>query len=277
MTTVLLSMAAALAYGLSDFVGGVVSRRTSVWPVALTSCLGAALATVVLALLRPGDPGLADLAWGALAGIGGGTGTAFLYRGFAAGRMGVVAPVSAVGAAVLPAAIAVVVGERPSTVVWLGLLVALPGIWLVSREPAGDQPAGLAAGLRDGVLAGVGFGLLFAALGQVPDSAGLWPVTATEVVSCLTVVAAALLLGADPVPRQRREWGGVVAGLLATAATVGFLARQHGLLSVAAVLTSLYPAFTVLLATLLLGERLHRAQALGLALCAVTVACVALG
>ena len=279
MTTVLLSLGAALAYGLSDFLGGVVSRRTSLWPVALTACLGAALGTLVLAVLRPGDPGVTDVAWGLLAGIGSGAGTVFLYRGFASGRMGVVAPVSAVGAAVLPAALAVAVGERPSSLVWLGLVVALPGIWLVSREPAsGEVPGGVAAGLRDGVLAGLGFGLLFAALGQVPDSAGLWPVMGTQVVSCVSVAAAALLLGADPVPRRRLEWGGLVAGLLATVAVVGFLlARQHGLLSVAAVLTSLYPAFTVLLATLLLGERLHRAQTLGLALCAVTVACVALG
>jgi drug/metabolite transporter (DMT)-like permease len=279
MTTVLLSLAAAVAYGLSDFLGGVVSRRTSVWPVAFTACLGGALSTLVLALVHPGDPGAADLAWGLVAGIGSGSGTVFLYRGFASGRMGVVAPVSAVGAAVLPAAIGVLVGERPSTLAWLGLVVALPGIWLVAREPGAEGAGvGLAAGLRDGVLAGLGFGWLFVALGQVPDGAGFWPVMGTQTVSCLTVVVAALLLGADPVPRQRLEWAGIVAGLLATVAVVAFLlARQHGLLSIAGVLTSLYPAFTVLLATLVLGERLHCGQAVGLALCAVTVACVALG
>jgi drug/metabolite transporter (DMT)-like permease len=279
VTTVLLSLVAALAYGLSDFLGGVFSRRASVWPVALTACLGAAVGTLVLALVRPGDPTLADLGWGLLAGVGSGSGTAFLYRGFAAGRMGVVAPVSAVGATVLPAAVGLGLGERPSALVWSGLLVALPGIWLVAREPVAEGAArGLAAGLPDGVLAGLGFGLLFVALGQVPDSAGFWPVMGTQVVSCLSVAIAALLLGGDPVPRHGQDWAGLVAGVLATVAVVGFLlARQHGLLSVSAVLTSLYPAFTVLLATLLLGERLHRAQALGLALCAVTVVCVALG
>ncbi len=158
-------------------------------------------------------------------------------------------------------------------------MVALPGIWLVSREPATDAAPGAgAAGLVDGVLAGVGFGLLFAALGQVPDSAGYWPVMAMEVVSLVAVAVAALLLGGDPVPRRRLEWGGLGAGLLATVAVVAFLfARQQGLLSIAAVLTSLYPAFTVLLATVFLGERLHRAQSVGLLLCAVTVACVAAG
>jgi drug/metabolite transporter (DMT)-like permease len=279
MISVLLALGAAVAYGLSDFLGGVISRRTSVWPVAFTACLGAAVGTLVLALTVPGNPTGHDLFWGLVAGLGSGSGTAFLYRGFAAGRMGVVAPVSAVGAAVLPAAVAVIVGERPSALAWLGIAVALPGIWLVSREPAADDVSGgVAAGLLDGILAGVGFGLLFAAVGQVPDGAGFWPVLGTQVVSCAVVAGAALALGGDPVPRHRLEWGGLGAGLLATLAVVGFLlARQQGLLSIAAVLTSLYPAFTVLLATLLLGEKLHRAQSFGLLLCAVTVACVAAG
>ena len=281
---VLLALGAAIAYGLSDFVGGVAARRTSVWPVALTACLGSFLGTVVLALVVHGDPSTADLAWGLLAGVGSGTGTAFLYRGFARGRMGVVAPVSAVGAALLPAALAVATGERPAAIVWVGMIAALPGIWLVSREPTpengagGTPPAGMAAGLVDGVLAGLGFGLLFAALGQVPEGAGFVPVLGTQLVSLLAVTAAALALGGDPVPRRGADWWGLGAGVLATLALVGFmLARQQGLLSVAAVLTSLYPAATVLLATLLLHERLHRAQSAGLLLCAASVVCVALG
>jgi drug/metabolite transporter (DMT)-like permease len=281
MIAVLFSLGAALAYGLSDFLGGVVSRRTSVWPVALLACGGAALGTLVLALVVDGDPSRADIAWGLLAGVGSGLGTAFLYRGFARGRMGVVAPVSAVGAALLPAAVAVLTGERPSTVVWVGIVAALPGIWLVSREPpTGPAGAGTgsAAGFLDGIIAGGGFGLLFAALGQVPEDSGYWPVMATQVVSLVSVAVAAVLLGGDPRPGRGQEWWGLAAGLLATLAVVCFLlARHEGLLSVAAVLTSLYPAFTVLLATVLLGERLHRSQSVGLLLCAVSVACVAAG
>jgi drug/metabolite transporter (DMT)-like permease len=281
--SVLLALGAAIAYGLSDFIGGVASRRTTVWPVALTACLGAALGTVVLALFVPGDPSGADFAWGALAGVGSGVGTAFLYRGFARGRMGVVAPVSAVGAALLPAALGVATGERPTTIVWVGILVALPGIWMVSREPAPldahtDATATSAEGLLDGVLAGLGFGLLFAALGQVPEGAGFWPVAGNQAVSLLAVAVSAWLLGGNPVPRRRDDWWGLSAGILATLAVLGFLlARQQGLLSVAAVLTSLYPAATVLLATLVLHERLHRGQSIGLLLCAVSVVCVALG
>lgn len=277
--SILLALGAAIAYGLSDFIGGVASRRTSVWPVALTACLGASLGTVVLAVLVPGDPSGADFAWGLLGGLGSGTGTAFLYRGFARGRMGVVAPVSAVGAALLPAVLAVTTGERPAAIAWVGMLVALPGIWLVSREPASaDAAASTAEGLLDGVLAGVGFGLLFAALGQVPEESGFWPVMGTQLVSLVAVAASAVALGGNPLPRRRADWSGLTAGFLATLAVVGFmLARQQGLLSVAAVLTSLYPAATVLLASVVLQERLHRAQSVGLALCAGSVVCVALG
>ena len=276
---VLLALAAAIAYGLSDFLGGVGSRRTSVWPVATAAAVASAVGSLVLALVVPGDAGPADYAWGALAGLGSGAGTVLLYRGFAQGRMGVVAPVSAVGAAVLPGLIGVLAGERPAPLVWVGLLVALPGIWLVSREPVpGQRRDGVAAGLRDGVLAGLGFGLLFAALGQVPESAGYGPVLGNQVVALLAVVAAALLAGADPLPRRLQHWWGGAAGLLATLAIVGFLlARQQGLLSVSAVLTSLYPAATIVLASVVLHERLHRAQSVGLALCGVSVVCVALG
>jgi drug/metabolite transporter (DMT)-like permease len=211
--------------------------------------------------------------------VGRGAATAVLYRGFARGRMGVVAPVSAVGAAMLPAVLGVATGERPAAIAWVGILVALPGIWLVSREPTPvDAVTGTAEGLVDGVLAGLGFGLLFAALGQVPEESGFWPVMGTQVVSLLAVAVSAVALGGDPVPRRRADWSGLTAGFLATLAVVGFmLARQQGLLSIAAVLTSLYPAATVLLATVLLHERLHRPQSVGLALCAASVVCVALG
>jgi drug/metabolite transporter (DMT)-like permease len=273
--TVVLALVAALAYGLSDFIGGVASRRTSVWPIGLLACVGAALGSVVVALFDHGDPTRSDLLWGLLAGVGSGTGTAFLYRGLAAGRMGVVAPVSAVGAVLIPLVVAVLAGERPDPIGWVGIAIALPGIWFVSRDESGDTGAG--TGLLDGILAGVGFGLLFAALGQVADTAGYWPLVGTQAVSVISLLVAAVLLGGDPLPRRRVELWGLVPGFLSTCAVVFFiLATREGLLSIAAVITSLYPAFTVLLAITLLRERVHRTQALGLALCAASVVCVSL-
>ncbi len=274
---VILALGAALAYGLSDFVGGVASRRSSPWPVAVMCAVGGLLGAVVIAAATTGDPSGADLAWGALAGVGSGLGGAFLYRGFAEGRMGVVAPVSGVGAAVLPVAVALATGERPGALVWWGVAAALPGIWLVSREPGPQRQ--LAAGIADGALAGAGFGLLFAAIGQVPDGAGYWPLAVAQAVGAVSVVAVATLLRSTWWPRTGVEvGGGLLAGVLATLAALGFLlSTQTGLLTVAAVLTSLYPAVTVLLAAALLRERIGRGQAAGLAFCAVCVALVAAG
>ncbi len=276
---VLLATLAALAYGLSDFIGGIVARRTTAWSVAFVGQIASTLCTAGVALFVDGSPSGSDFAWAALAGVGGGLGTGFLYRGLATGRMGVVAPVSAVGAAVVPVVVGAATGERPSMLVWVGVVAALPGIWLVSSEPAGEDPTGsLAEGLVDGVLAGLGFGLLFAAIGQVPDGAGFWPLTLAQAVSVVAAVLLAMALRADWVPRERAVLWGAVAGPLGAAAAVLFLlATQQGYLAVSGVITSLYPAATVLLAATVLRERIHLVQALGLALCAGAITLVAAG
>ncbi|MEQ6901757.1 DMT family transporter [Nocardioides sp. YIM 152588] len=276
---IVFALAAATAYGVSDFVGGIASRRTTAWPVALLSVVGGLVGALVMAATIQGDPTTADLLWGALAGVGSGAGTAFLYRGFATGRMGVVAPVSAVGAALLPVAVGVLTGERPEALVWLGIAAALPGIWLVARDPNADPDApGGTAGLVDGVLAGVGFGVLFLALGQVPDGAGYWPLAMVQVAAMATILVLAGAFGVEWRPTERSEGWGFVAGLLASAAVLFFLlATQSDLLTIAAVLTSLYPAVTVLLAAVVLREHIFRPQAVGLALCGSAVALVALG
>lgn len=283
MIAVVLAVLGAASYGVSDFIGGLASRRTSVWPVAILSCTGSLIGALLLAAFAPGHASPAQLWWGALAGIGAGAGTAFLYRGLAQGRMGVVAPVSGVGATVIPVLIGVWSGERPSPVVWLGMIAALPGIWLVSREESGPPPepgstSARGSGLLDGLLAGLGFGVLFAALGQVPADAGYWPLATAEAASVVTVVVACVALRGSPLPHAAEQWWGLLSGLLAAAAGVCFLLATHrGLLSVSAVLVSLYPAFTVVLAALVLRERIHRVQAAGLALCAVAVVLVAAG
>ncbi|MGZ5417702.1 MAG: EamA family transporter [Nocardioides sp.] len=283
---VILALVSAVAYGLSDFVGGLVSRHASAWSVAVVGQVSATVCTAAIALGVPGSPEPADFAWAILAGVGSGIGTGFLYRGFSTGRMSVVAPVSAVGAAVVPVVAGAAGGERPSLLVWLGIVAALPGIWLVASVPEDDlerldpgpPPSSLAEGLLDGVLAGLGFGVLFAALGQVPDTAGLLPLTLAQAVSIPAVVLLATALRAPWVPRGRTVRWALLAGPLgATAAGAFLLASQQGYLSVAGVLASLYPATTVLLAALLLRERIHRAQGVGLGLCAVAIAMVAGG
>lgn len=281
MIAILLALGAAVSYGLSDFVGGVFSKRASPWAVAFVGQVAGAVLMLGLSAVVAGDATGTDVGWALLAGVGNGLGTVFLYRGLSSGRMGVVAPVSGVGAALLPVAVGFLAGERPAVLVWLGIVAAMPGIWLVAREPAGEDVTGdVAQGSRvlDGVLAGLGFGTLFAALAQIPESAGVTPLVLNQVVGATVIVIAATVVRASWVPRSRPAYGGVVNGVLGALATGAFLlASQEGFLTVTAVLASLYPAFTVLLAATVLREHVHRWQAVGLALCGAAVALVAAG
>jgi drug/metabolite transporter (DMT)-like permease len=276
--SILLSLFAAVSYGLSDFNGGIFSRRAGAWAVSLVAQLGGTAAVLVVALVDGGSPTSADLGWALVAGVANGFGTAFLYRGLASGRMGVVAPVSGVGAVVVPVVVGLASGERPGALVWIGVVLALPAIWLVSREPVEGPTAGSGSGLTDGVLAGIGFGTLFAALAQIQEEAGFLPLALNQLVAGAAIIVVAVVLRERWVPRNRYALGGLVSGVLGALATGLFqVATQHGYLAVAAVITSLYPAFTVLLAATVLREHVHRTQAYGLALCAGAVALVAAG
>jgi drug/metabolite transporter (DMT)-like permease len=277
--TILLSLVAAAAYGLSDFNGGSFSKRAGAWTVSLVAQLAGSALVLLAALLLGGAPTGGDLSWALLGGLGNGFGTAYLYRGLASGRMGVVAPVSGVGAVVVPVLAGAVAGERPGLVVWTGIVLALPAIWLVSREPADVAAGGSGpSGAVDGLIAGLGFGTLFAALAQIHHAAGLYPLALNQVVAGLVIVGVATAVGAPWVPRNRYAAGGITSGALGALATGLFqVATQHGYLAIAAVVTSLYPAFTVVLAATLLHERVHRGQAVGLALCAGAVVLVAGG
>ena len=276
---VLLSLLAAASYGLADFLGGVTSKRTSPWAVALVAQLGGAGLVALLSLVTDGSPTGADLAWCAVGGVGNGFGTAFLYRGLSSGRMGVVAPISGVGAVLVPVVVGLATGERPHLLVWIGMTAALPGIWLVSREPTDEDVTGgtpRSSGVLDGVLAGLGFGTLFAALAQIPEEAGFLPLALNQLVAGGVIVLVALALRQGWVPREPTAFVGVVSGTLGAFATGLFMvATQSGSLAVAAVLTSLYPAVTILLAALVLRETVHRAQAVGLLLCGAAIALVA--
>lgn len=272
-----LALTAALAYGASDFVGGTGSRQHSAWGVVLSGQACGAVLMVACGLLAPADPRASDFAWALLAGAGSATGSIFLYRGLARGRMGLVAPVSAVGAAVLPVLVGVVLGERPTWLAWLGVLVALPGIWLVSREST-VSATGTRGALVDGAAAGAGFGVLFIALGQVSSDAGFMPLAADQLIGAVVTVVVAAALGQDWRPRLGLLPWGAASGALGAAGTLTFLLSTHATdLGVAAVLTSLYPAVTVLLASIALGERLGGGQRLGIGVCTLAVATLAIG
>ena len=191
--------------------------------------------------------------------------------------MAVVAPLSAIAAALLPLVVGLSLGERPTHLQFAGVIVALPAVWLV----AGGASARQIATRRDvavGLAAGLGFGIQFSALGHVGEGAGLLPLAVSQVVSVAAIVLGAVMLSANWVSRDRRTWLAIVPGLLAGIATISFqVAVQNGLLTIAAVLTSLYPAVTVLMAVVVLRERLHRAQRAGVALATAAMALIASG
>jgi drug/metabolite transporter (DMT)-like permease len=271
---VILSLCSAVGFGGSDFLGGIFARRTSAWAVATVSQGAAAVLAVALLAIKPGDFGMAPLLWGVLAGIGSGAGNVLIFRALAAGRMVVVAPVSAIAAAALPALVGIATGERPGILAIAGVATALPAIWFVSGGRAVNSAG--RADVVNGLAAGAGFGVQFSALGQVPQSAGFMPLAVSQAASVTAIVLGALVLSAAWAPRDRYSWLGAIPGLLAGIATICFqLAVQQGLLTVGAVLASLYPAVTVLLATLILGERVHAAQGIGLAMAAAAVGLIA--
>ena len=279
---IVFALISAAGWGVSDFYGGVFSKRHGPWVTSVAVQLGALVGTALAVLLLGGSPTGADWAWGAAAGLGVGAGTAYLYRGLSTGRMGVVAPVSAVGAAVVPIAVGVSTGERPGSLAAAGIVIALPAIWLIASTDADSTTAEVrdaraSTGLLDGVLAGIGFGVGFACIDRFQPAAELTPLLATQVVSLVPVIALALWTRQPFWPRRRAAWIGFILGPLGTLANACLLwAVQAGLLSVVSVLVSLYPAVTVALAAAVLREHIHRAQAYGLGLAVLAVSLISL-
>ena len=275
---VLLALIAAIAYGVSDFLAGLMARRASVFLVTLIS---EAAATIVVGAALPFTGGVIDgtsLLWGGIAGLGGGGGAMFLYRGLARGSMSIVGPVSAVVTAAGSATVGVALGERPGPVTTAGIVLACVAVALVSMsEPTGRVLRGEAwRALLNATAAGIGFAVLFVGLNRAGGGAGLWPVAAATLMAmvlALIAVVVAVLRNHERVGSIRRiSLGSVAVGALGGGATVAyFVATHHGLLTVTAVITSLYPATTVLLALGVLHERLRRVQTLGAGLAAVAV------
>lgn len=270
-----LALGAAAGYGAADFIGGLGSRRHSSWQIVLVGQTIGALAMLGAALVVPGRPQAGDFAWAVLAGVGSATGGMSLFRGLARGNMSLVAPVSAVGAATLPVIVGVAVGERPSWLAWAGMAVALPGIWLVSRENATAAARGRRA-ILDGAVAGIGFGVLFIALAQISSDAGMLPLAVNQAVGAVLTIAVAGVLRQPWRPHRDVFGWGSAAGMLGVAGTLAFtVATNLTGLGATSVLASLYPAVTVLLAALVLGERLDTGQRVGIGICIVSVAALA--
>jgi drug/metabolite transporter (DMT)-like permease len=275
--TIVLALASALVYGTADFLGGLASRRVAAVVVTFVSqCAGLASLLVVLPVAHGQGLVGADLAWGAAGGLGGAVALVCFYWALAAGTMSVVAPLTAVVSAVVPVVTGLALGERPSAWAMVGVVLAVPAIALIARETAGAPRRATRRVLLAAVAAGAGFGFFFVALARTSGDTGLWPLVAARTASITLLAVVLAATGRHPRVAAEVRLTVVAAGVLDTAANALYLAAaSRGLLSLVAVVAALYPASTVVLARVVLGERVQRWQLGGFALAAIAVGLVA--
>jgi drug/metabolite transporter (DMT)-like permease len=279
---ILLALACALVYGVGDYCGG---RAARVQPAAVVALVGQALSFVLIAVavLIVGTPLAAagDLAWGAAAGVAGSLALVSFYFALGHGAISVVAPTTAVIGAIVPVVSGLLQGERPHPLALVGIVVAIACVALVSGAGEHDPLTRRATSgvvLLAACASGIGFGSLFVLLDQTADASGLWPLVAARVASVPLLVVVVAVSGVRPAADRATLRVAVIAGVLDMGANGLYLAAvRGGLLSIVAVISSLYPASTVGLAFAVDGERVSRPQAIGLALAAVALVLVTIG
>jgi drug/metabolite transporter (DMT)-like permease len=275
---VLLALGASLTWGFADFGAGFGARRVPVFVVAtIMQLAGLAAVGAVLLVTRDGPPSWRQIGWAVFAGALGVIGLSAFYRGLAVGAMGIVGPISTT-AAIEPLAYGLARGERPSTLQLTGVALAVLGVLGASLEPHPDgRRRKLGAGVGLALLAALGFGCSLIGLSRAAPGGIAWAVLVMRLVAVPSMSALALLVGVRA--PSRRLLGMLIAvGVADTGATLLYAAAStRGLLSVVAVLSSLYPVVIVVLARVLLAERVARPQLAGVAVALAGVALISAG
>jgi drug/metabolite transporter (DMT)-like permease len=256
------SIAAVFAWGTSDFLGGYAARRANAFVLTAIAHLSGLVFVAGLALItHPPFLSRGAVAWALAAGLCGGGALAIFYRALATGRMGLTAPVAAVLGAAIPTAFGIFSEGLPHVIQIAGFGVAAIGIWLISRPEDHSRPEGIGMA----ALAGVGFAGYYLCTKQAGDASALWIASTTKVSSFLLTGTIVLIGGGMREINRRGIAFGIAAGCLDVTGSVLFIrASQTGRLDAAVVLTSLYPAITVLLARFFLQEHFTRWRALGM-------------
>jgi drug/metabolite transporter (DMT)-like permease len=252
----------AITWGAGDFFGGLATKRARPFSVVLVAEVAGALLLAALGLLwRQPAPAPVDLGWSAGAGLAGAVGLLALYTALAGGHMGIVAPISAVVAAIVPIVVGAVLEGLPAPTQLAGFGLALGAVWLLSSS--GERTAS-ARELRLALLAGLGFGFYFVCIDRTGAAGSFWNLAFARTVAALALLTIMLALRHPLLPPRDVLPINVLNGSLDAGGNLFFLlAAQAGRLDVASVLSSLYPGTTVLLAWLVLGERLNRPQTAG--------------
>jgi drug/metabolite transporter (DMT)-like permease len=277
---IVLGLAASVSWGVADFIGGLQSRRMPVVAVVLGSQLaGLVLIALIVAIRGEAPPGGDFALYAALSSIGGIVGLTAFYRALSIGAMGVVAPLSST-AAIIPLVVGIATGDRPSAIQGAGVALAVTGVALASRE-AGEEAhdsATVARGAGLALVSAIGFGSFFLAIDRASDGDVLWAVCVNRAVS-VSLLGLALVALRPKVGLRAGDMGKLaVVGVLDITANLFFaIASTKGLVSVVSVLSSLYPVMTVVLAWLVLGERLQRVQRIGAAVAIAGAALISAG
>lgn len=283
MLAIVWALASAIGYGASDYAAGLATRAASVIRVTLLAEAASVLALLLVApWVSTQTPSAASVAWAAVAGLGGIIGAMTLYLGFRHAAFSVAGPLSAVASAGFSVLAGLLFGEHPSGLALAGIALALPAIVAVSAsrggEPEGGDSGSRAAGTAYGLVAGVCFAVLFIGLNRSGSGHDLWPLVIAQVTGLIAVSLIAAVSRDLKPPPLRAGWLAILAGVTGAAGTTCyFVATHESLLAVTAVITSLYPGSTILLARVLLGERLTRTRLAGLGLAAASVALIAVG
>ncbi len=265
MLSLLFGLGAALIWGAADFNGGIASKRSNPYGV-VTVAHAISLGLLLILVLLNGEavPPPKDLLWASGAGICGGVGLLFLYRALAEGRMSVAAPVSGVLAASLPVLVGFFIDENPGVWVLFGFAMALAAVWLIS---GGGQLRVPFAELQQPIIAGIAFGGFFVFFERASQISLLWPLIGVRIVSVASLLGYAILTRQPWLPTKASLVPILLSSILDTLGNASFaLSARTGRLDTAAVLSSLYPGGTVLLAWLFLKERISRLQVLGIIL-----------
>lgn len=278
MTAILLALAAAASWGVSDFLGGLTSRRLSLPTVmAITTPLGLVAIGILVAVRGDPPPGTSFVLWGAATGVLGAIGITALYQGMTVGQMGVVAPISAT-APLVPIVFGLARGERPSSLQSVGIACALVGMILTSRERDTKTGRRIAAGAVFGLVSALGFGFSLVTLDKAADADPYWATFVVRGASSVAVLAVVLALR-KPVRAPRPFWPALAAiAVLDVGGTVFFsVSTTKGLISVVSALIAFVPVFVVLQARLFLHEHLARIQVAGAAIAIAGVAFISAG
>lgn len=276
---IVLGLITAACFGSGDFFGGLATKKTSILNVVALSHAVGLIGVVLVAPFIADSFSWSDMGLGALAGILGGGGVVLLYRGLATGPMAIVAPLAAITSAAVPALWGVISGETLSGVAWVGILIALVAIGLTSL-PQNTSAAGVTVRtIVESLAAGIGFGSMFILFDITADGVAPWPVVGARATTSGLLLGFILLARRSELPTASPALGAIVlTGLFDTGSNVIFLiATTLGDLAVVAVLSSLYPVSTVLLARFVLDERMSKLQFAGLALALGATTLIALG